>query len=127
MSHDQQVASLRRLGLQTDWSPAGVNPIFRIPTFRVDIKRDVDLIEEIVRLYGIDKIPSTPPRGAIGTNAYDSIHDQLSEARNILASLGLSEATGQTLISDAAAKLVSSVNAEHLVYLENPLSSDMNV
>ena len=125
--HDQQVESLRRLGLQTDWSTAGANPIFRVPTFRVDIKREVDLIEEIVRLYGIDKVPSTPPRGAIGSNAYDAVHDQLSEARQILTSLGLSEAQGQTLISDAAAKMVSTVNAEQLVYLENPLSSDMNV
>lgn len=125
--HDQQVESLRRLGLQTDWSPAGVNPIFRIPTFRVDVKREVDLIEEIVRLYGIDKIPSTTPRGAIGSNDYDAIHDQLAEAREILVSLGLNEAQGQTLISDTAAKLVSTVSAEQLVYLENPLSSDMNV
>ena len=125
--HEQQVQSLRRLGLQTDWSDAGGQPIFRIPTFRVDIKRDVDLIEEIVRLYGIDKIPSTPPRGAIGTNAYDAIHDQLAEARQILTGLGLNEAQGQTLISDASAKLISSVTAENLVYLENPLSSDMNV
>ncbi|MGZ5567317.1 MAG: phenylalanine--tRNA ligase subunit beta, partial [Limisphaerales bacterium] len=125
--HEQQVESLRRLGLLTDWSVAGSQPIFRIPTFRVDIKREVDLIEEIVRLYGIDKIPSTPPRGAIGTNAYDSIHDQLTEARQMLAGLGLSEAQGQTLISDAAAKLISGITADNLVYLENPLSSDMNV
>ena len=45
---------------------------FQIPTFRVDLKREVDLIEEVGRLHGVDKIPSTPPRGAIGTNAFDS-------------------------------------------------------
>ena len=39
---------------------------FRIPTFRVDLKREVDLIEEITRMHGIEQIPSTPPRGAIG-------------------------------------------------------------
>ena len=34
-----------------------------IPTFRVDMKREIDLIEEIVRLYGVDRVPSTaPPR-----------------------------------------------------------------
>jgi phenylalanyl-tRNA synthetase beta chain len=125
--HEQQVTSLRRLGLITDWSVAGDQPIFRIPTFRVDIKREVDLIEEIVRLHGIDKIPSTPPRGAIGTNDFDAVYDEFAEAREILSGLGLNEAQGQTLISDASAKMVSSVNPEHLVYLENPLSSDMNV
>jgi phenylalanyl-tRNA synthetase beta chain len=125
--HEQQIQSLRRLGLQTDWSNAGSQPIFRVPTFRVDIKREVDLIEEIVRLYGIDRIPSTPPRGAIGINDYDVVHDELTEARQILTGLGLSEAQGQTLIADAAAKLISGVTDENLVYMENPLSSDMNV
>ena len=57
--------------------PVGANaapePVtFQIPTFRVDLKREVDLIEEIARLHGVDKIPATPPRGAIGTNAFDA-------------------------------------------------------
>jgi len=42
---------------------------FRIATYRVDLKRVADLIEEICRLYGVDKIPSTPPRGRVGSNA----------------------------------------------------------
>ena len=54
----------------------------------MDLKREVDLIEEVGRLYGVDKIPSTPPRGAIGTNAFDSVHDQIAEARRILAAWG---------------------------------------
>ena len=98
---------------------------FRIPTFRVDLKREVDLIEEVARLYGVDRIPSTPPRGAIGSNAYDGIHDQYAEVRRIMSGMGLNEAQGQTLISDASAKL--SAPEESLVLLANPLSSDMNV
>jgi phenylalanyl-tRNA synthetase beta chain len=97
---------------------------FRIPTFRVDLKREVDLIEEIARLYGVDRIPVTAPRGAIGSNDFDRVHDQYAEARGILAGLGLFEAQGQTLISDASAKLVS---GSAPVSLANPLSSDMNV
>jgi phenylalanyl-tRNA synthetase beta chain len=45
------------------------------------------------------KIPATPPRGAIGANAFDSVYDQIAEARRILTGLGLNEAQGQTLIS----------------------------
>jgi phenylalanyl-tRNA synthetase beta chain len=97
---------------------------FRIPSFRVDLKREVDLIEEVARLHGVDKIPSTPPRGAIGSNAFDTVHDQLAEARRILAGLGLNETQGQTLISDTSAKLASATTP---VLLANPLSSDMNV
>ncbi len=72
---------------------------FTIPSWRVDLKREVDLIEEVGRLYGVDKIPSTPPRGALGANAFDSVYDQIAEARRILTGLGLNEAQGQTLIS----------------------------
>jgi phenylalanyl-tRNA synthetase beta chain len=97
---------------------------FQIPTWRVDLKREADLIEEIARLHGVDKIPSTPPRGAIGANAFDAVCDQIAEARRLLTGLGLSEATGQTLVSDAAAKLAASPDS--LVLLANPLSSDMN-
>jgi phenylalanyl-tRNA synthetase beta chain len=110
--------------------PVGVEPVapepvtFRIPTFRVDLKREIDLIEEVARLYGVDRIPPTPPRGAVGANAYDTIHDQLADARRILTGLGLHEAQGQTLISDASAKLAA---GDLLMPLANPLSSDMNV
>lgn len=101
----------------------GATATFEIPTFRVDIKREVDLIEEIARLHGVEKIPATPPRGAIGANAYDSVHDQIAEARRILAGLGLNEAQGQTLIGNAESRTPS----ESLVALANPLSSDMDV
>jgi phenylalanyl-tRNA synthetase beta chain len=124
---------LNELGLKSNRKPRPVGdesttsePLtFRIPTFRVDLKREIDLIEEVARLYGVDKIPSTPPRGAIGSNEYDVIHDQLADARRILTGLGLNEAQGQTLISDSAAKL--SASHDILVPLANPLSSDMNV
>jgi len=96
---------------------------FQIPTFRVDLKREVDLIEEVARLHGVDKIPATTPRGAIGANEFDSIHDELAEARRILTGLGLNEAQGQTLISNAECRME---NAE-LVALANPLSADMDV
>ncbi len=96
-----------------------------VPTYRVDLKREVDLIEEIARLHGVDKIPSTPPRGALGSHPFDAVYDQIAEARRILTGLGLSEAQGQTLISDTAAKFI--VADTSLVALANPLSSDMNV
>src|SRR5580658_9419848 len=119
---DAQVQFLKRLGLECV-QPAP--PTFRIPTFRVDLKREADLIEEIGRLYGVDKIPSTPPRGAVGTNAFDAVHDQIAEARRLLAALGLFEAQGQTLLSAAAAGL--SAEASQTAALQYPLSADMNV
>lgn len=95
----------------------------RIPTFRVDLKREVDLVEEVARLFGVDQIPATPPRGATGSNAYDAVHDQLADARQILIGLGLFEAQGQTLISGNTARGCG----RQAVPMANPLSSDMDV
>jgi phenylalanyl-tRNA synthetase beta chain len=117
---DDQNNILERLGLVRSGQAA-----FRVPSFRVDLKREVDLIEEIARFYGIEKIPATPPRGAIGTHPYDLVHDQLTDARRILTGLGLNEAQGQTLISDTAARLFA--DASQIAALKYPLSGDMNV
>jgi len=100
-----------------------VSATFRIPTWRVDLKREVDLIEEVCRVHGVDQIPASPPRGCIGGNDFDGQHDSIGQVRNILTGLGIDEAQGQTLISDESALLVS----EELVRLEYPLASDMNV
>jgi phenylalanyl-tRNA synthetase beta chain len=119
-----QVNFLKSLELSVlEQEPA--HALFQVPSFRVDIKREADLIEEIARLYGVDKIPATPPRGAIGGNAFDAIHDEIAEARRLLAGLGLNEAQGQTLISEATATLSASSDSKH-VTLRYPLSADMN-
>jgi phenylalanyl-tRNA synthetase beta chain len=113
----------RRKAAPVDAPPSAEPLTFTIPTFRVDLKGEVDLIEEVARLHGVDRIPGTPPRGAIGSNPFDEVYDQIGEVRRLLTGLGLNEAQGQTLISDAAARLVT----ESPVALANPLSSDMNV
>ena len=120
----QCASYLRSLGLVVEETADSCTAA--IPAFRVDLKREADLIEEIGRLYGIDKIPATPPHNALGSNSYDAVHDQLAESRRILTGLGLYEAQGQTLISETAARLVASPDIAP-VPLQHPLSADMNV
>jgi len=122
ISHHDQVEFLKRLGLTVTEQNPGICT-FQIPTWRVDLKRDTDLVEEIERLHGLDKTPATPPRGAIGANAFDEVHDQLAGARRILCALGLNEAQGQTLIANTECRMPNG----GLVPLANPLSSDMDV
>jgi phenylalanyl-tRNA synthetase beta chain len=123
ISHSEQVSFLAKLGLKVIEQTPGVCT-FKIPTWRVDLKREVDLIEEVERLYGLEKVPATPPRGAIGTNEFDSVYDQIAKARRILTGFGLNEAQGQTLIAKSE---VRSQKLEEIVSLTNPLSSDMDV
>ena len=120
---ETQAKMLASLGLSLKSSTAEpAVSTWSIPSWRVDLKREADLIEEIARLYGVDKIPSTAPRGAVGSHPFDADYDQFAEVRRILSGLGLSEAQGQTLINDASAKTA----ATEPVLLANPLSSDMN-
>jgi phenylalanyl-tRNA synthetase beta chain len=123
ISHSEQVSFLTKLGLTVTEQTPGICT-FKIPSWRVDLKREVDLIEEVGRLYGIENIPATPPRGALGANAFDSVYDQIAEARRILTGLGLNEAQGQTLIAKSE---VRSQKSEEIIALANPLSSDMDV
>jgi phenylalanyl-tRNA synthetase beta chain len=121
ISHHDQVSYLTNLGLKAVRQEPG-ECTFTIPSWRVDLKREVDLIEEVGRLYGIEKIPATPPRGARGANAFDSVYDQIAEVRRILTGLGMNEAQGQTLVPIAECRMPD----VELVRLANPLSSDMD-
>ena len=119
----EQASLLQRLGLRQDAASESSSE-FWVPSFRADLKREVDLIEEVARLYGVDRIPATPPRATVGGHEHDKLHDRLSLARRILVGQGLREIQAQTLISDQAAGIPSGLE---LLALEHPLSSDMNV
>jgi len=124
LTAQEQGAYLRKLALTALDEGAGDTATYAVPTWRVDLKREVDLIEEIARLHGVDRMPATPPRGALGSNAFDAVYDQHAEVRRLLAGLGLNEAQGQTLIADSVAALAAP--REVIVSLANPLSADMN-
>ncbi|MCC6231163.1 MAG: phenylalanine--tRNA ligase subunit beta [Verrucomicrobiales bacterium] len=118
---------LGQLGLRPASRSAGGSSepaSFTIPSYRVDLKREADLIEEVARLYGVDKIPSTAPRQGRGTHPFDERYDQIMAARRLLAGLGLNETQGQTLIAHASA---GGLPAATTLSLSNPLSSDMDV
>ncbi len=105
---------------ETDAEPGPVAWV--VPSWRVDLKREADLIEEVARLHGVDRIPSTVPRSAKGSHPYDAVYDVLMEARRLLTASGLHEAQGQTLVNDGLARSMGPAVA----LLANPLSADMN-
>lgn len=119
----EQASLLQSLGLRRGATSESFGE-FLVPSFRMDLKQEVDLIEEVARLYGADRIPATPPRGTVGLHEHDKLHDGLALARQILLGQGLHEIQAQTLISDQAPAIPSGLE---LLALEHPLSSDMNV
>ena len=93
----------------------------RVPTFRVDVRREEDLIEEIARHHGYDEIPTTFPaltRPAPPPGAWRA-RDRL--VRRLLTGAGLSEAVTYGFVEEAAARAVHPEPGD-VVALRNPLS-----
>src|SRR5262245_12233676 len=93
---------LTRFGLR---KTAGTNnsATWKIPSYRRDLQRDVDLIEEVLRGYGIDKIPGRTRGRFMPTSAADRSHDvETTVLRKRLAGAGLFEVRTSKLISKSA-------------------------
>jgi phenylalanyl-tRNA synthetase beta chain len=122
-------ALLESIGIrckQKDADTLWVNP----PSFRVDIEREADLVEEIARLYGYDNIPVTLPQVSLSYPEQD--HGRLK--RNAIASsltgIGFSEAINYSFTSDTyfdLLQLSEADNRRRFVRLLNPLSEEQSI
>lgn len=103
----------------------GENLFLEVPRYRPDVKRPVDIYEEIVRVYGFDNIP-IPEKvnyipSVIDKNAPNKIQTKIS---NYLADIGFNEIMNN---SQVPTKYYSEDQISQSVLLQNPLSEDMNV
>jgi phenylalanyl-tRNA synthetase beta chain len=96
----------------------------QIPSWRLDVEREIDVIEEIARLHGYDKFENTLPAysGAV-VEPPNAAMDATFRERAL--ALGYNEAVSLTFISHAAAETFSSGAA--VLELENPLSEEASV
>jgi phenylalanyl-tRNA synthetase beta chain len=109
---------LTRFGLEKTASTSKI-ATWKIPSYRRDLQRDVDLIEEVLRAYGIDKIPGRTRGRFMSTSQADRSHDlETIFLRDRLAACGLSEARTSKLISRSA------LAASEALELRNPLTED---
>jgi phenylalanyl-tRNA synthetase beta chain len=96
-----------------------------VPTFRPDIQREVDLIEEVARLAGFDRLPATVPPGQAGV--LDRPQQADRALRHVLAGEGLFEAWTSSFFSEADLDRLG-LPSEHvvrrLVRIANPMSQE---
>jgi phenylalanyl-tRNA synthetase beta chain len=94
-----------------------------IPSWRLDVEREVDVIEEIARLHGYDKFENTLPAfsGAVVDLPHAAVDATL---RTRALALGYNEAVSLTFISHADAEKFSSAS---VLEVENPLSEEASV
>jgi phenylalanyl-tRNA synthetase beta chain len=95
----------------------------QIPSWRLDVEREIDVIEEIARLHGYDKFENTLPAysGAVVELPQTAMDATL---RGRALALGYNEAISLTFISHADAERFSSAS---VLELENPLSEEASV
>ncbi|MEY2480704.1 MAG: phenylalanyl-tRNA synthetase beta chain [Verrucomicrobiota bacterium] len=109
---------LERFGLEKSKS-SKTTSTWKIPSYRRDLQRDVDLVEEVVRAHGVDKISGTDRSRFTPVSAADGSHDLESALRQRLVGRGLFEARTSKLIARNAPAF-----SENAVALKNPLSED---
>lgn len=90
IARDEILEILRRLGMEISEQSDGSFSA-TVPTFRVDIHREVDLIEEIARLIGYDRIPATLPKVAMMSKGEDYKTRIKDRAREVFTSAGFLE------------------------------------
>ena len=118
------VAILKRLGFELVPEP-GAQPEFsvRIPTWRLDVEREIDLIEEIARLHGYNRFSNTLPAFA-GTVVDSPTIGKDARARSSLLALGYNEAVSLSFIAHEDAETFSSTP---VIELANPLSEEASL
>jgi phenylalanyl-tRNA synthetase beta chain len=114
------VRILSRLGLDVTQAAHGWDVI--APTFRVDLLREADLIEEVGRHYGFDRLEATFPVVTVAAPPPDPRIPRDQLVRRVLTAAGLSEAVTFGFIEAAAAELFASPGRE-LIAVANPLSA----
>lgn len=99
-----------------------------VPAYRNDVLREVDVIEEILRVYGYNNIQTTEKLNASisNTSRFDD-HKLQNVIGNQLVAQGFFEIMSNSLTSASYTKLSHQINDDHNVAMLNPLSSDLGV
>ena len=109
---------LRRLGFKEEG--AGAEFAVTVPTWRLDVEREIDLIEEVARIYSYLKIPSTLPSFAGGVVELPQAGHRAALRGRLLA-LGYNESLSSTFIPQEEAKAFAAAQPVHIA---NPLSEE---
>jgi phenylalanyl-tRNA synthetase beta chain len=119
-----QLRILRDLGFKVTEAAGGAS--CAPPSWRPDIQGEADLVEEIVRIHGLDNIPFAPMdrRSAIAKPVLSPLQRRMLAARRTLAARGYNEAVTWAFLPEAHARLFGGGQPE--LKLANPISSELS-
>ena len=102
----------------------GADVEVEVPSFRRDLAMEDDLVEEVIRVWGYDRIPSAPPTGAIHLVTQPDAFRQEHAVREALAAAGLTEVVTYSFSDPAHAAVLPGIGPEESLSLLNPLSQE---
>ncbi len=102
--------------------------VLSVPPYRVDVQREVDIAEDLLRIYGYNNVEySETVKSALAyVNKPDKekMHNTIAD---LLSARGFNEMMNNSLSKDEFYKELKHYNIDSLVHIENPLSADLNV
>jgi phenylalanyl-tRNA synthetase beta chain len=110
----------RRLGFEVRQTSDGLEA--SVPTYRGDIHEEADLIEEVLRFYGLNRVPASLPRLTTGDTRPNVIGEVEDAVRQILVGSGLTEVVNYSFIPGDYNALVS---AEPQIAITNALTENI--
>lgn len=122
------VVEMKRILARLGFMVAGSGPVVKVavPSWRTDVHGKADIVEEIVRIFGVDKVPETPfPRGEEPRKSVlTPMQLRTRRAKRALAARGMVEAVTWSFISKPAAELFGGGQPELVV--ANPIAADLS-
>ncbi|MEN8154518.1 MAG: phenylalanine--tRNA ligase subunit beta, partial [Acidobacteriota bacterium] len=97
----------------------------KVPSFRVDIHGKEDLVEEIIRIYGYDKLTSEIPRSVNTSTKRDEKRENIDSIRNFFTANGFNEVINYSFHSESDNSFFKGTNES--VSIKNPIGSDFSV
>ncbi len=124
VSNDESRQILTGLGFEV--SGEGETVSVAVPSWRPDVDGKADLVEEVMRVFGVDKIKPEPlaPTGSVNAKILTPLQIRTRTAKRALASRGMLEAVTWSFIPEAHAKLFG--GGSRALKLANPIAADMS-
>ncbi len=99
----------------------------QVPTFRGDIERNVDVVEEVARIHGLDQVPTPAPQAQLIPGAADDAIRARMDLSSTLAGLGLREIMNYSLTAPGLLDLFNAEESNCRIVLPHPISADQSV
>lgn len=123
---DEIMGILRALELKVE-QPSEKGAVIGIPSFRGDLRQEIDLVEEFARIRGLDRIPAPSPCARLVDGATDERPRAIQGLRAQLTGLGLQEIMNYSLVAPSLLRRFDPSGEAAWIVLPHPLSEEQSV